>query len=66
MPVIDISLLTVSLITAYLDRLTMPKMIINSGGDEFFMPNDNHYFWDDLPDDKYFRYGKVCMLLAWV
>lgn len=40
---------------AYLDRLTMPKYLINSGGDEFFMPDDNHYFWDDLPNDKYFR-----------
>lgn len=33
----------------------MPKFLINSGGDEFFMPDDNHYFWNDLPDDKYFR-----------
>ena len=45
----------VLLLSAYLERLTMPKMLINSGGDEFFMPDDNHYFWDDLPDDKYYR-----------
>lgn len=37
--------------------MTMPKLLINAGGDEFFMPDDNHYFWDDLPGPKYFRYA---------
>ena len=41
---------------AYLDRLTMPKLLINSGGDEFFLPDDNHYFWNDLPGEKFLRY----------
>lgn len=34
----------------------MPKLVINAGGDEFFLPDDNHYFWDDLVGPKYFRY----------
>ena len=42
---------------AYLDRLTMPKLLINSGGDEFFLPDDNHYFWNDLPGEKFLRYN---------
>ena len=33
----------------------MPKLVINSGGDEFFLPDDNYYFWDDLPGPKYLR-----------
>eukprot|EP00051_Salpingoeca_urceolata_P020759 m.315662 g.315662 ORF g.315662 m.315662 type:complete len:599 (-) comp19677_c5_seq3:2185-3981(-) len=32
----------------YKDRLTMPKLVIDSGGDEFFMPDDNWYWWDDM------------------
>ena len=33
----------------------MPKFLINTGGDEFFLPDDNHYFWDDLPGEKFLR-----------
>merc|ERR1712035_102619 len=40
---------------AYRKRLTMPKMVVSSTGDEFFMPDDTHMFWDDLPEPKYFR-----------
>ena len=40
---------------AYRARLTMPKMIIASTGDEFFMPDDSHYFWEGLPEPKYLR-----------
>lgn len=39
----------------YRDRLTMPKMIMTSTGDEFFMPDDSHYFWKDLPGEKFMR-----------
>jgi PhoPQ-activated pathogenicity-related protein len=33
----------------------MPKLVINTGGDEFFLPDDNYYFWDDLPEPKFLR-----------
>jgi PhoPQ-activated pathogenicity-related protein len=32
----------------YRERLRMPKVIISSTGDEFFMPDDSYNFFDDL------------------
>ena len=32
----------------YRERLTMPKLVIDAGGDEFFMLDDNHFWWDDM------------------
>jgi len=29
---------------AYVDRLTMPKLIVSTGGDEFFLPDDSYYY----------------------
>jgi PhoPQ-activated pathogenicity-related protein len=29
---------------SYKDRLTMPKLVCNAGGDEFFLPDDWRYF----------------------
>ena len=39
----------------YRQRLMMPKMLISATGDEFMQPDDTYYFWDDLPEPKYFR-----------
>lgn len=41
----------------YRDRLTMPKYIVNSTGDEFFVPDSAQFYFDDLlGDDNYLRY----------
>ncbi len=41
---------------SYLDRLTIPKYIINAASDEFFLPDSWQFYWDDLLGDKYLRY----------
>jgi len=33
---------------AYVNYLTMPKLVIDSTGDEFFMPDDDWYWWGKL------------------
>jgi PhoPQ-activated pathogenicity-related protein len=40
----------------YRDRLTMPKYMINSAGDQFFLPDSWRFYWDDLKGEKYIRY----------
>jgi len=41
---------------SYLDRLTMPKFLINSAGDEFFLPDSWQFYLADLPKPTYIRY----------
>lgn len=41
---------------AYRDRYTMPKLLINSAGDQFFLPDSSRFYWKDLPGKKYLRY----------
>lgn len=41
---------------AYRDRLTMPKFIVNSAGDRFFLPDSSRFYFDDLKGEKYLRY----------
>jgi PhoPQ-activated pathogenicity-related protein len=40
---------------SYIDHLTMPKLIISSSGDEFFLPDDNYYFLDDIKGETHIR-----------
>lgn len=41
---------------AYRDRLTMPKLVINATGDEYFVPDSSQWYFDALPREKYLRY----------
>lgn len=40
----------------YRGRLTLPKYVVNSTGDQFFLPDSSRFYWDDLPGEKYLRY----------
>ncbi|MBI2947619.1 MAG: PhoPQ-activated pathogenicity-related family protein [Verrucomicrobia bacterium] len=40
----------------YRSRYTMPKLMLNATGDQFFLPDSSQYYFDDLPGPKYLRY----------
>jgi PhoPQ-activated pathogenicity-related protein len=40
----------------YRERLTMPKLMIDSAGDQFFLPDSAQFYWKDLPGPKWIRY----------
>ncbi|MCP4644640.1 MAG: PhoPQ-activated pathogenicity [bacterium] len=40
----------------YIDRLTMPKYIVSSAGDQFFLPDSWRFYYDDLQGEKHVRY----------
>ena len=40
----------------YLDRLHMPKLILNGSGDQFFLPDSSQFYWDKLRGESYLRY----------
>jgi len=50
------SLLAIEDPFAYRDRLTMPKFIINSAGDQYFLPDSSQFYFDCLAGEKYLRY----------
>lgn len=41
---------------SYRARFTMPKLVINATGDEFFVPDSSQFYFDDLPGEKHLRY----------
>lgn len=41
---------------AYRDRFTMPKLIMASTGDQFFLPDSMRYYIDDIPGETLVRY----------
>jgi len=40
----------------YRDRLTMPKLLLNASGDQFFLPDSSQFYFDALPGEKHLRY----------
>jgi PhoPQ-activated pathogenicity-related protein len=49
-------LLAISDPYSYCDRYTMPKLLLNSAGDQFFLPDSSQFYFDDLPGEKHLRY----------
>jgi PhoPQ-activated pathogenicity-related protein len=41
---------------SYRDRLDMPKFLLNSPGDQFFLPDSARFYFDQLPGEKLIRY----------
>jgi PhoPQ-activated pathogenicity-related protein len=37
-------------------RLSLPKYLINSSGDQFFVPDAARFYWRSLPGEKHIRY----------
>ena len=40
----------------YRDRLSLPKMLLNGTGDEFFLPDSSQFYVKDLPGETHLRY----------
>ncbi|PPU91125.1 PqaA [Xanthomonas populi] len=41
--------------TPYRKRLSLPKYIVNASGDDFFLPDNTHFFYGKLPSVKAMR-----------
>jgi PhoPQ-activated pathogenicity-related protein len=41
---------------SYRDRLTMPKFLVNSAGDQFFLPDSSQFYLDGLKGETLLRY----------
>ena len=41
---------------SYIDRLTLPKFIVNGTGDQFFVPDSSRFYYDDLEGEKHLYY----------
>lgn len=42
---------------SYRERMTMPKLLMNGSGDQFFLNDSWKFYWDDLKGPKYLRYA---------
>ena len=40
----------------YRDRLTLPKLLLNASGDQFFLPDSSQFYFDDLRGETHLRY----------
>jgi len=41
---------------SYRERLTMPKLIVNATGDQYFVPDSSQFYFDGLKGEKHLRY----------
>jgi PhoPQ-activated pathogenicity-related protein len=41
---------------SYRNRLTIPKLVMNAGNDQFFVPDSSQFYWNDLKGPKWLRY----------
>ncbi len=41
---------------SYRQRYSMPKLLVNSAGDQFFVPDSWQFYYDNLPGEKHLRY----------
>jgi len=41
---------------SYRDRLTMPKLIVNAAGDQYFLPDSSQFYFPELRGENYLRY----------
>ncbi|MDP3073078.1 MAG: PhoPQ-activated protein PqaA family protein [Opitutaceae bacterium] len=41
---------------SYVDRFTMPKLMINACGDQFFAADSSQFFFNELPGEKFQRH----------
>ena len=40
----------------YRHRVSVPKLILNAAGDEFFLPDSSRFYWDELRGENHLRY----------
>ncbi len=41
---------------SYFSKYTMPKLLLNSAGDQFFLPDSSRFYYASLPGPKWLRY----------
>jgi PhoPQ-activated pathogenicity-related protein len=41
---------------SYKEKYTMPKLLINASGDQFFLPDSWKFYWNDLLGEKHLMY----------
>lgn len=41
---------------SYRERLTMPKLIVNAAGDQFFLPDSSRFYFGQLPGENHLLY----------
>lgn len=48
--VVVIAVLVILFLVGFRSRMTMPKYLVSATGDEFFLNQDNHYWWSGMTE----------------